>query len=256
MDAIRNEDHGVDFLVAHTLEGYRIAGNTSIELLLQSPFNLTVNNTVYKVEPPETQAKLSSEEEESLADVKKLVNRLFENLTVSEHQLEQERKILEKIEQIQFEVGPLEKLKDEVARQSQRRTTIIGWTGLGLMGVQFGVLSRLTWWEYSWDIMEPVTYFVTYGTSMAAYAYFMVTKQDYYLPDVRDREFLKAFWKGAKHRGLDLERYNELRNSLAECQEELRRLRDPLQKHLPLREICDDCVLHKGLEEKRRKDEY
>ena len=31
---------------------------------------------------------------------------------------------------------------------------------------------------------------------MAAYAYFMVNKQDYYLPDVRDREFLEAFWKG------------------------------------------------------------
>jgi hypothetical protein len=32
--------------------------------------------------------------------------------------------------------------------------------------VQFGLLARLTWWEYSWDIMEPITYFVTYGTSM------------------------------------------------------------------------------------------
>ena len=40
-----------------------------------------------------------------------------------------------------------------------------------------GILARLTWWEYSWDIMEPVTYFVTYGTAMAAYGYFVVTKQ-------------------------------------------------------------------------------
>lgn len=23
------------------------------------------------------------------------------------------------------------------------------------MSVQFGILARLTWWEYSWDIMEP-----------------------------------------------------------------------------------------------------
>lgn len=45
------------------------------------------------------------------------------------------------------------------------------------MGVQFGILARLTWWEYSWDIMEPVTYFVTYGTAMAAYAYYCLTKQ-------------------------------------------------------------------------------
>lgn len=45
------------------------------------------------------------------------------------------------------------------------------------MATQFGVLARLTWWEYSWDIMEPVTYFITYGTAMAMYAYFVLTRQ-------------------------------------------------------------------------------
>ena len=49
------------------------------------------------------------------------------------------------------------------------------------MGVQFGVLGRLTWWEYSWDIMEPVTYFVTYFTAMGFYAYSLVTGQVRYL---------------------------------------------------------------------------
>ena len=52
------------------------------------------------------------------------------------------------------------------------------------MSVQFGVLARLTWWEYSWDIMEPVTYFVTYGTGIVAYAYFVLTKQEYLFNDV------------------------------------------------------------------------
>jgi hypothetical protein len=42
---------------------------------------------------------------------------------------------------------------------AERRTTT--WAGLALMGVQFGALARLTWEEYSWDIMEPITYFVT-----------------------------------------------------------------------------------------------
>ncbi len=54
---------------------------------------------------------------------------------------------------------------------------MLTWVGLGMMSVQFGILARLTWWEYSWDIMEPVTYFVTYGTAMATYAYFALTKQ-------------------------------------------------------------------------------
>lgn len=67
--------------------------------------------------------------------------------------------------------------KDVLEQQSGRRANVLTWVGLGLMSVQFGVLARLTWWEYSWDIMEPVTYFVTYGTAMACYAYFVLTKQ-------------------------------------------------------------------------------
>lgn len=48
---------------------------------------------------------------------------------------------------------------------------------MAYMATQFGILARLTWWEYSWDIMEPVTYFITYGTAMAMYAYFVLTRQ-------------------------------------------------------------------------------
>lgn len=60
---------------------------------------------------------------------------------------------------------------------ADKRSNWLAWAGLGLMSVQFGILARLTWWEYSWDIMEPVTYFVTYGTVIATYAYFVVTKE-------------------------------------------------------------------------------
>lgn len=68
-------------------------------------------------------------------------------------------------------------LKEEITMTAEKKTSYLTWVGLGLMSVQFGVLARLTWWEYSWDIMEPVTYFVTYGTAMAAYAYYCLTKQ-------------------------------------------------------------------------------
>lgn len=65
----------------------------------------------------------------------------------------------------------------ELYERAIRRTRVLSWAGLGLMGLQFGFLARLTWWEYSWDIMEPVTYFVTCGTAMAMYAYHVLTTQ-------------------------------------------------------------------------------
>lgn len=67
--------------------------------------------------------------------------------------------------------------REELSRKAERRTTWVLWGGMAYMATQFGILARLTWWEYSWDIMEPVTYFITYGTAMAMYAYFVLTRQ-------------------------------------------------------------------------------
>jgi len=109
--------------------------------------------------------------------VRNLVGQLYAALNVDEHQLRREREMMAELERLQVELAPLEEKKQLLAQLSSKRTNVLTWVGLGLMSVQFGILARLTWWEYSWDIMEPVTYFVTYGTAMLAYAYFVFTKQ-------------------------------------------------------------------------------
>lgn len=57
--------------------------------------------------------------------------------------------------------------------------------------------------------------------------------QEYNLPDVRDRQFLLTMHKRAKKHGLDLDHYNNLKRKVAEVEHDLRRLRDPLQLHIP-----------------------
>lgn len=117
------------------------------------------------------------EDLERLSSVRNLVGQLYGALNVDEHQLRQEREMLTELEKLQNELGPLEDKREQLNLVAVKRTKSLTWVGLGLMSVQFGILARLTWWEYSWDIMEPVTYFVTYGTAMLAYAYFVLTKQ-------------------------------------------------------------------------------
>jgi hypothetical protein len=53
----------------------------------------------------------------------------------------------------------------------------IFWFGFTALCIQMGVFARLTWWEYSWDIMEPVTYFSTFSTVIITLGYYLVTKQ-------------------------------------------------------------------------------
>ena len=92
-------------------------------------------------------------------------------------QTQTEQELVEELEKIHAELDPLETQRKELEKGVETRTNVFVWGGLAFMAVQFGFLARLTWWEYSWDIMEPVTYFVTYATSMACYAYFVLTRQ-------------------------------------------------------------------------------
>ncbi|XP_043245872.1 calcium uniporter protein, mitochondrial-like isoform X2 [Amphibalanus amphitrite] len=232
IDQLHTEDRGIDRVVLRTLRGTRIATSDSIEALMEEDFELIINDDVYHVKTPELE-RPSQEELTTLSNVRNLVSQLYEALNVEEHQLKKEREILAKLEDLKVQLAPMEKKKKELEEACHRRTNLQTWLGLGLMGVQFGILARLTWWEYSWDIMEPVTYFVTYGTAMAAYGYFVITKQDYVLPDVKDRSFLLSFYKKSRKSGLDVQAYNELRDSIYRLEQDLRRLRDPLQIHLP-----------------------
>ena len=37
-------------------------------------------------------------------------------------------------------------------------------------------MARLTWWEYSWDVIEPCTYFVNYVGAILCYTFYLSTK--------------------------------------------------------------------------------
>lgn len=61
---------------------------------------------------------------------------------------------------------------------------------------------------------------------MACYAYFVLTRQDYLLPDVRDRQYLLSFHKRAKKNEWDVNKYNSLKEGIDRVEDELSKLRD------------------------------
>ena len=163
LDMLRMEDAGIDRAVIRSTDGVRISATTSIQTLLQTPsFDLVINDQPYRVIPPSPDdvaasavAGLSAEELQRLGDVRALVGQLYEALNVEEHQAEQEQRLMREIEDMQAELAPLEEQRVKMAEMAEKRTNNLTWLGLGMMSVQFGILARLTWWEYSWDIMEP-----------------------------------------------------------------------------------------------------
>nr|XP_058150236.1 calcium uniporter regulatory subunit MCUb, mitochondrial isoform X3 [Dasypus novemcinctus] len=229
---LQNEDKGVKIAGIFTSDGSKIPASTLMEILLMNDFKLVINKITYDVQCPKKE-KLSSEHAPDMENLRSLVQRLFTVLHLEEFLIKREHHLLEKIDCLKEELHSLEQLKARIEACSKVKTSGLLWTGLALLSVQGGALAWLTWWVYSWDIMEPVTYFLTFANSMVFLAYFIVTRQDYTYSTIKSRQFLHFFHKKSKQQQFDMERYNKLKEDLNEAQESLKHVRHSLYLRLP-----------------------
>ncbi|EPS65027.1 hypothetical protein M569_09752 [Genlisea aurea] len=97
---------------------------------------------------------------------------------------------------------------DEKAQSLVRRELYIG-LGL-LMGQTLGFM-RLTFWDLTWDVMEPICFFVTSFHFFLAYAFFMTTSTEPSFQGIFQRRFESKQRKLMASKNFDLQRYNRLR---------------------------------------------
>jgi hypothetical protein len=102
------------------------------------------------------------------------------------------------------------------------------------MSFQVGALAELTWDAYSWDIVEPIAYFMAFGTAIAFYAFHLMTRADFEYMTMADRLFLRRFYREAHRHSFDISLYNRLKNRLFIVHTDLSRLRAPLSLSLPV----------------------
>lgn len=102
------------------------------------------------------------------------------------------------------------------------------------MSFQLGVLAELTWDVYSWDIVEPISYFIAFATAISVYAFHLMTRTDFEYITFSDRLFLRKFYREARRQSFDISLYNRLKNRLFLVHTDLARLRAPLSLSLPV----------------------
>ncbi|GMI72274.1 hypothetical protein HRI_000896700 [Hibiscus trionum] len=113
---------------------------------------------------------------------------------------------------IRDELKRLQEKKEEIDVQAHKQVRGILWCGLGLAVVQVGLFFRLTFWEFSWDVMEPIAFFTTATGIVIGYAYFLITSRDPTYQDLLKRLFLSRQRKLFKNHNFDLNRLKELQN--------------------------------------------
>jgi len=108
------------------------------------------------------------------------------------------------------ELMKLQEKKKEIDLLAHKQVRRVLWSGLGFGVITVGLFFRLTFWEFSWDVMEPIAFFVTTTGLVTGYAYFLFTSRDPTYQDLLKRLFLRRQRKLCKEQNFDVERFMEL----------------------------------------------
>ena len=111
---------------------------------------------------------------------------------------------MKELEEMEKEKVVIDKKADELVRREL-------WGGLSFLVVQTAAFMRLTFWELSWDVMEPICFFVTSAYFMGGYTFFLRTSTEPSFEGYYKSRFIAKQKRLMKLHNFDIARYNDLK---------------------------------------------
>jgi protein MAK16 len=126
---------------------------------------------------------------------------------------------------VEEQLAPLTQLKSECDRKAASHSERWVWAGFAGLMTQWLVLGRATWWEYSWDVIEPITWFVNMGNTITAYAFFLLYRRDFTYEQFKSLTASTRQIKLYKKVKLDTDTYSKLVSSQERLKAEIETIR-------------------------------
>jgi hypothetical protein len=115
-----------------------------------------------------------------------------------------------RLAEVETELSGLESQRSSIVQRARRRTKALNYTFFATVAAQWAALFRLTYWELSWDVIEPIGFFVGGINSMASIAWFLWTRQDFTFESMHQRFMTTYERKAFEESGFDIVDYNRL----------------------------------------------
>lgn len=75
---------------------------------------------------------------------------------------------------VEEELARMEDLKKSCDAEAHRGARRMALGGFGILVVYWGGVARLTFWDYGWDVMEPITYLSGLSTVILGYMWYVL----------------------------------------------------------------------------------
>lgn len=119
--------------------------------------------------------------------------------------------IKQRLAELNRELLPLQSQKDALDLHGRNHASRMAWLGLFGLFLQWGLLFRLTFYDLSWDVIEPISYFLTFGTAILGYIFYLVTRKEYSFTTLGDFTASRAQARLYKKHAFPIRTYQRLK---------------------------------------------
>ncbi|EUC63277.1 transmembrane protein, putative [Rhizoctonia solani AG-3 Rhs1AP] len=136
------------------------------------------------------------------------------------------RYLRHRLQTVSNELSKLEKVKrdcDHIAHRSARRLAL---GGFAMLLVYFGAVARLTFWDYGWDIMEPVTYLSGLTWIICGYLWFLYQGREVSYSSLLKQSVSTRRARLYESNGLDLDLWADLVTEEKQLKREIHKIAD------------------------------
>ncbi|KAI0649654.1 hypothetical protein C8Q79DRAFT_939766 [Trametes meyenii] len=125
---------------------------------------------------------------------------------------------------VEDELARMEETKRACDAEAHRGARRMALGGFGVLVVYWGGVARLTFWDYGWDVMEPITYLSGLSMVILGYMWFLLRGREVSYSSVLHHSVSARREALYKARGLDIDRWMDLVSEVKGLRKEISKI--------------------------------